>query len=56
MCDEDSPMRKLAFEVIEAYRSWDIEKIMAYRTDNCIHEIAPSVYLFLSDDDDVDLF
>lgn len=44
MADETSPSRRklLALEVIESYRSWDIEKIMAYRADNCVHEIAPS--------------
>lgn len=42
MADETSPRRKLALEVIESYRSWDLDRIMAYRADNCIHEIAPS--------------
>lgn len=47
MADDISPQRKLALEVIEAYRSWDLDKIMAFRTDNCIHEIAPSMCFFL---------
>lgn len=37
-----STRHQLAVEVIDAYRSWDIERIMAYRADNCIHQIAPS--------------
>lgn len=37
-----STRRKVAIQAVESYRSWDIETIMAYRADNCIHEIAPS--------------
>ncbi|ROW15308.1 hypothetical protein VPNG_03042 [Cytospora leucostoma] len=33
--------REIAIEVIEAYRSWDIERIMAYRTDDCTQEVIP---------------
>lgn len=36
-----SKRREVAQEVMDAYKSWDIERIMAYRADNCIHQIAP---------------
>lgn len=36
-----SKRREIAIEVIEAYRAWDIERIMAYRTDDCTHLILP---------------
>lgn len=37
-----SKRREIAIEVIESYRSWDIERIMAYRTDDCTQLIIPS--------------
>lgn len=38
----DSPRRRLAVEAIESFASWDIEKIMAWRADNCITTFLPS--------------
>ncbi|KUI69040.1 hypothetical protein VM1G_04671 [Cytospora mali] len=37
-----SKRRETAIEVIESYRAWDIERIMAYRTDDCVQLISPS--------------
>lgn len=37
-----SKRREIAIEVIEAYKSWDIERIMAYRTDECTQLVIPS--------------
>ncbi|KUI55047.1 hypothetical protein VP1G_02307 [Cytospora mali] len=36
-----SKRRETAIEVIESYRAWDIERIMAYRTDDCVQLISP---------------
>lgn len=38
----------LCVEVIDAFKAWDMDRIMAYRADNCIQEIAPSKLLFSS--------
>lgn len=40
-----SKRREIAQEVTDAYQSWDIERIMAYRTDNCVHQVAPGTCL-----------
>ncbi|ROV88143.1 hypothetical protein VMCG_10430 [Cytospora schulzeri] len=36
-----SKRREVAIEVIESYRSWNIERIMAYRTDDCTQLVIP---------------
>lgn len=44
MSSETAPSqrRQTALAVIDAYNKWDIEAIMAVRTDDCVQEIAPS--------------
>lgn len=37
-----SKRREIALEVIEAYNAWDIERIMGYRAENCVQQVAPS--------------
>lgn len=43
MSSETAPSqrRRTALAIIEAYNKWDIEAIMALRTDDCVQEIAP---------------
>ncbi|PSR79371.1 hypothetical protein BD289DRAFT_485587 [Coniella lustricola] len=38
---ELSPRSKLATEMIGAYRSWDLDKIISLRADDCITTILP---------------
>lgn len=33
---------ELCVQVLDAFKAWDIEAIMSYRAEDCIHEIAPS--------------
>lgn len=37
-----SPRHRAIIDVIESYRAWDLEKIMAWRTEDCITLIVPS--------------
>lgn len=39
-----SKRRETAQEVMDAYQSWNIDRIMGYRADNCIHDIAPGEF------------
>lgn len=37
-----SPRRRVILDVIESFRAWDLEKIMAWRTEDCVTLIVPS--------------
>ncbi|KAF3768081.1 hypothetical protein M406DRAFT_329121 [Cryphonectria parasitica EP155] len=41
MAEDTSPRRKLAIQVIDSYRSWDLDKIMSLRADDCVTVILP---------------
>lgn len=36
-----SKRRETALEVIEGFHSWNIERIMAYRTEDCTQLVVP---------------
>lgn len=39
---EPSQRRKTALAVIAAYEAWDIDRLMSYRSETCIHKVLPS--------------
>lgn len=43
-----SKRRETAVEVMDAYKAWDIERVMAYRTEDCTQLVVPSTFLPLS--------
>lgn len=43
-----SKRRETAVEVMDAFKAWDIERVMAYRAENCTQLVVPSAFLPLS--------
>ncbi|CAN8103239.1 unnamed protein product [Discula destructiva] len=37
-----SKRRETAIEAMDAFAAWDIERILAYRDEDCIHQVVPS--------------
>ena len=42
---QPSQRRKTALQAIEGFGTWTMDAIMAYRSEDCIHEILPSMSL-----------
>lgn len=40
-----SKRRETAIEVMDAFKAWDIERVMAYRAENCTQQVVPSAFL-----------
>ncbi|KAH8885470.1 hypothetical protein GQ53DRAFT_751190 [Thozetella sp. PMI_491] len=36
-----SQRRKTAAQILETYNVWDLDQIMSYRAEDCVHEILP---------------
>lgn len=41
MASPKSKQRQVADDVIAAFNAWDIERIMAYRSDDCTQQVLP---------------